>query len=145
MNRRSVVGLESRLEKITTETQNEIVTLQATLTKEKEANMSLKKQCEEFKKLLNEYREKSACLEANLKEYKSKFEDIEEKYKMLKVENSKLLIENEKKIKQVEGMSKELHLLKDEDKIKELKQLLSKEMENSATLKSRVEVRFSLK
>lgn len=94
LNRRSVVGLESRLQKITDESQMELSMLETTLVKEKQENNSLQKKLSDLQKQNNEAMEKLKVFEEKYGKIKA---ELQQTFNAkIEYQNKCTLLQNEK-------------------------------------------------
>lgn len=143
MNRRSVIGLENRLEKMTTEAENQLSELRLKLSEETHDKHSLQEQLTAYKKnesslisKLQEAENQYTKIKLELETSRKTVKEMEIKVTRLEEDNNS--IDGYKKY--IQELRNEVEVLRKSDKSNELEGLLSKERKQTEMLKNKLQV-----
>lgn len=146
MNRRSVIGLENRLEKMTMESENQLSELRLKLSEETHEKHGLQEQLTAYKKNESSLISKLQEAENQYLKIKVELESSRKTVKEMEIKVSRLEEEN-KAIggykKDAQDLRKEVETLRKSDKLRELEGLLSKERKEVETLKKKMQVSYN--
>lgn len=140
LNRRSVIGLESRLEKITSEAQSEVANMKVILMKEKQENASLIQKLKDNEKARKELNETVQTAQKQNEEIKKQFEALTLVLRETEQKNEELCREFEATKNKLSQVKNELKSFKSDDRTKEFEEALSKEKDSHSKVKNYAEV-----
>lgn len=143
MNRRSVIGLENRLEKMTMETENQLSELRVKLTEETSVKNCLQEQLTAYKKNESSLITKLQDAEYQHTKIKLELETSRKTVKEMEIKMAQLESENRRidgYKTEIQRLRKEVEVLKKSDTTHKLEELLSQEKNQVEMLERKVQV-----